>query len=146
MDIRPDFPRALAVLLSGGFAVNPVSQNPTIVEVVGIVQTAASFPIALPRLIFVAVVVGGQMGQMYSSKVQVRNPAGQIIAAKSTSELPFTSTIKRCNIAQGLLDITTEPVVTEAGLYRVELLVRDELLGHTPLEIQKVIVPAAPPA
>ena len=141
MNIRPDFPRALAVLLSGGFAVNPVSQNPTIVEVVNIVQTSTDFPIQLPPLNFVAIVVGGQMGQMYSAKVQVRDPAGVVIASKAVSELPFTSTIKRVNMAVGLLELSAEAVVTQEGHYRVELLLRDELIGSTPLDISKIPPP-----
>jgi hypothetical protein len=142
MVIRPDLPRAIALLLSSGVALNPMSQNPTVVEVVGAIQTWHDFPIQLPSLNFFGVVVGGQMGQMYSAKVEVRNPSGEVIASKAIGELPFTSKIKRCIIAQGLLDMTKERVVTAPGMYSVELSLRGESLGATPLEIIKIEKPS----
>jgi hypothetical protein len=142
---RPDLPQCIATLIAASGAVNPATQNISIVEVMAQIG-AFELPSQLPPLVMVNVVVGGMPGQVYTTKYRVFDPQNHEIASVAGFEIPFTTQIKRANLVQALLKITQEQVVKDYGTYAFEFLVRDEVLARTTLDIIKAEKPPQLPA
>lgn len=135
----PELPRSIALVVAGGAAAGAPSGNLTIQEIIAQIATWI-FPQVLPPLNVVAILLGG-MG-IYTTRFRLSGPDGEEIATANGPDVPFTTQIKRSNLIFPLTSITADPVVKSAGLYRIDLLVRDITIASTPLDI---IALAAPP-
>jgi len=136
----PELPRSIAFVVAGGAGAATPSGNLTIQEIVPQIATWI-FPQVLPPLNVVAILLGG-IG-IYATKFRLTGPDGREIAVTNGPDVPFTTQIKRSNLIVPLTSISAEPVVASAGLYYIDLLIREQTIASTPLDI--VALPAPPP-
>lgn len=98
-DVRPDLPRAIAALFAAGAPVNPATQNISLIEITDKIGSRR-FPAELPPVFFVVILVGGQPGTVYTTRIVMkRSKSKEVVADAAGPDLPFTSQIRRINLA-----------------------------------------------
>lgn len=134
---RPDLPQAIAALFCGQVAINPASQNVSLIEVMPQIA-ARAFPAELPPLQFITILVGGQPGKVYSTKLRFLDPSGSTLFERAGSDVPFTTQIKRVNYSEVLQGFSnSKDAIKQAGRYRCELLIDNECVAGADLDIVK---------
>lgn len=99
------------------------------------------FPQALPALVAVCSLVGGQPARVYSTRWILKDRNRNKLAEAPGHDVPFTTQIKRVNLIQGLHQITTAEVVTEPSLFYVALSIDGSEVAEADLEIRKIAKP-----
>lgn len=121
-------------------AQNPTSSNVSLIEITPALG-CRRFPSELPNLNFVVVLVGGQPGRIYTTKMKLSIGGGPntLVREVNGPDVPFTSQIKRANIAFGLLHFGKDKdLVKGPGTLRCELWIEGEMIAHADLEIEAV--------
>jgi hypothetical protein len=133
---RPDLPHAAAALFCAQTALNPATQNISMIEITP-AMLSKSFPAELPPLQFVAILVGGRPGKVYTTKLRFSDlTSGQVLAEKEGHDMPFTTQIKRINYPVPLASLSdSKDIVKQAGKYKMDLLIEEEVVATAELEI-----------
>jgi len=132
---RPDMPRCIAAVFCSASTENPISKNVSFIEITP-VMFSRKLPAEMPPLVFAAILVGGQPGRIYTTRLRMKGPNGATISEVAGPDIPFTSQWKRVNIAWSLQAISSDPeAIKSAGKYVVELISSDVAIARAEIDI-----------